>query len=923
MLRSRLTVVIAVLAVAAVVAGGIVFVTRSSSPSNTTSNASGVRIGISLGGITPRAAQISLGGHSYPVRAGQGGSREGEVVPGADAGGVAFVRDQAGHVLASAPVWAVPGQPPRAAPATCASTAFDQFLLTPGVAGPNPVGVDLLWSMAGQGQIGRDVAALGRLICAGLQRDPAHLSHPGAAEIAAYEKVYLDYDAELKQLAAQMPPLASSLAGIRSAMAHPRATRTAADPTAGRAQAQVMLTAATRLADAAPGDCADGFSAVDTAAGSTSPLALCSDGRDVDAEDSSAAWAFLYPAPLGSGRNSGLPSLPLSIVPGRTSNFPSIGTILGAVLHDDALAVPETGCSVAGHFGIHLDLCNRIEKSDSEVAALFDLAENGEAKGPAAAGYYAIAWGDGHGDRSVFPAAATPAEEQTEQRYSMNLTFISSVIIPTIGLILDKQLEEDLDPDQLGLLAPVFRELADSSLALGVNGAPRGGVTAELRAVVDTAKTLFGNPELLADIFVAYRLPDFGQVTDEVTKQLIEYLVSLEVPVAGWAALLVRLVKNSAAVTLVLSIAGMFDALTKPSYGSWTPVLTADAARQLPLFTPTATAAPCPVPAQPAAIPPGAPGVPACEWVVSADLDGNGTPDRLVAWQTADRRGAVAYLDDGSVLPLQNGSAEESDATVSWERNYLPGSYGTDQPMAIIQATSSARQQVLLISYFGADGSAAALVGLSADGSLRLVSDGEQRVPDILTALSLGCATQGSSRLFVEGALGRGSAASAGGQRPGYGISRSFFQISASLVMRFVGYQGEIVASAPASDPFGNFCKSSLPAVGTLDPYATSAQQALSGLIAAADDADETRASAFLGGGYVDFSSEQYDPDAWKYLTSTPGVHAGNWADRPVTCFSTLPDSATCKIIGADTEPLYTQEETLGSNWVVTGVEAG
>ena len=146
----------------------------------------------------------------------------------------------------------------------------------------------------------------------------------------------------------------------------------------------------------------------------------------------------------------------------------------------------------------------------------------------------------------------------------MNLTFISSVIIPTIGLILDKQLAEDLDPDQLGLLAPVFRELADSSLALGVNGAPRGGVTAQLRAVVDTARTLFGNPDLLADILVAFRLPDFGQVTGEVTKQLVEYLVSLEVPVAGWAALLVRLVKNSAAVTLVLSIAGMFDALTKP-----------------------------------------------------------------------------------------------------------------------------------------------------------------------------------------------------------------------------------------------------------------------------------------------------------------------------------------------------------------------
>lgn len=68
-----------------------------------------------------------------------------------------------------------------------------------------------------------------------------------------------------------------------------------------------------------------------------------------------------------------------------------------------------------------------------------------------------------------------------------------------------------------------------------------------MRAVVGTAKALFGNPDLLADIFAAYRPPGLGKVTGELTKQLTEYLASLEVPVAGRVALLVRPVKDSAA----------------------------------------------------------------------------------------------------------------------------------------------------------------------------------------------------------------------------------------------------------------------------------------------------------------------------------------------------------------------------------------
>jgi hypothetical protein len=286
----------------------------------------------------------------------------------------------------------------------------------------------------------------------------------------------------------------------------------------------------------------------------------------------------------------------------------------------------------------------------------------------------------------------------------------------------------------------------------------------------------------------------------------------------------------------------------------------------------------------------------------------------------------VAYLDDGSVHPLQNGSATEANSTAPWA-SYLPDAGETNQPMRVMQAGQSARQQVLLIGYEGAVGDDAVLAGLSTDGSLRLVMTGDGQADSILTAANLGCATQSGQRLFVEGALGRGEPGGQSESVPGYGVSRSFFQLSADLQLRFVGYQGQVVASAPPSDPYHNFCPAAgdLPAAGPLDPWAASPQQALTGLVAAAVSLDQTRAGAFLGGGYADFSGNSlYVPDMWKYLTATPGLNPDNWADRPAVCTSSGPEDATCHIIGANGEPLSTTEaQADGGNWVVTGGEAG
>jgi hypothetical protein len=247
----------------------------------------------------------------------------------------------------------------------------------------------------------------------------------------------------------------------------------------------------------------------------------------------------------------------------------------------------------------------------------------------------------------------------------------------------------------------------------------------------------------------------------------------------------------------------------------------------------------------------------------------------------------------------------------------------TNQPMRVVQVDQSARHQVLLIDYIGAVGDSAKLIGLSTDGSLRLISNPQGRAQTILTAADLGCATQSGNRLFVEGALGRGEPGAASGLNPGYGISRSYYQISGNLQMRFVGYQGTVVPQAPASDPYDNYCTGNLPSAGPLTSYATSAQQALAGVLAAASSKDETRASAFIGGGYADFLNVQYLPDVWEYLTATKGLNPAGWLNRPANCTSASLTNATCTIIGPGGEPLNTEEQDVGSNWVVTGAEAG
>ena len=186
--------------------------------------------------------------------------------------------------------------------------------------------------------------------------------------------------------------------------------------------------------------------------------------------------------------------------------------------------------------------------------------------------------------------------------------------------------------------------------------------------------------------------------------------------------------------------------------------------------------------------------------MVSADLDGNGRADRLVTWQTQRQRGAVAFLDDGSIHPLRYPPSALADSTVPWA-TISPGVGDTNEPAKTFRLTSSARQQVLLIDNIGAIGDGAVVIGLAADGNLRLAAGQQGQVQDVPTARDLGCATQSGQRVFVESALGRGEPGVSGGPAPGYGISRSYYVVSPDLRIRFTGYQGSVVPGSASHGP--------------------------------------------------------------------------------------------------------------------------
>lgn len=113
-----------------------------------------------------------------------------------------------------------------------------------------------------------------------------------------------------------------------------------------------------------------------------------------------------------------------------------------------------------------------------------------------------------------------------------------------------------------------------------------------------------------------------------------------------------------------------------------------------------------------------------CWWVVEADLDGNGRPDRLITWGAGQakpwgfaQRGATAYLDTGNVsaLPLEEASG------VMYQDAFITDQVEGLEPAGTAYLSNDQRQQVLLRAVLGAHTEWLVIAIVPADGSLHLV----------------------------------------------------------------------------------------------------------------------------------------------------------------------------------------------------------
>ncbi len=859
-------------------------------------------LAIDLGDRTAAAATVDVGTESFsPGSVGTQGVpgvpagrpvRQARVGLTEDTGGVGFVHDRAGHLLAITPVWSVRGGEVGVVPASCRSSAFSMVLLTPGLGTPDPIAVALLWGLANRAPARGDLDRLAALLCVGLDRDPDHLRRPGAEEISVYTTLTARLAGEVNDLARQAPDLATSLATVPS-RARPKPT--ALGGFGGGAA--VIRPASVRLGSPAPA-AAETHAAITTRAVSDTrkdctvrapardsdpAMTLCEREGQVTITNSSPAWTFLYPA------RAAITGLPAAIVPGQSVSVPSLERIVGAIVADGLRKSAGAICRTAlSWFGP----CRNLAKpSESRVAALFDLVQAGEGTAPGANGYYAVRWGGSEGARQAFPTGAGPADLTRLAAYSKTLTFLTGAIFPMIALIIDHQISLDLPPDQLPLLVPLFNDLIGNAVELGVTNTPATAPD-QLKAVVTVAATVVSDPSILGGILNALA-PGLFKDLHGLAEKLAAYLASLEVPVAGWAVFLVRTVdKGSAAATVALSIANLFVAQTRASYASWPGILDGRGAGALPVTRLPATDPGCPSPPAETDPPPGAPGTPVCLWAISADLDGDRRQDRVVIWRIPEdpnnllfagdqADGAVAYLDDGSThvldVPPQSGE---------------PGSFLL--PADVADVNGDGRQELVLKSGQGANTATYQLVTLVGD-SLRIAHPAESL--DSFTAgggagygSDYGCVLASGHRLLVT--VGYVTNWDDGGpDRPSTSWSRDLFQLDGAVLRTLGGTSG--YQSAPRDESFlrrldGNECHGTLRDLGPVPAPAATAKAAVTGLLTALARGDENSGRYYVSQAY------STGPDVWTAAKRLPDPE--RLARGSLTCESVSADAQACVV---------------------------
>jgi hypothetical protein len=181
--------------VAALGAWGLVLVVRGSGGSAAVAGCPGADAGVAR--QRDSTDNRDIGGRAAVAAAARGGgTRYGHIALASDVAGVVVIRGRVGRVLSAMLAWVIPrqavGQHGRDDLQADGLRSVSDY---PGCATGSPLcplGVDLLRALARHACISRAVTPLGRVVCAGLKRDPGRLPQPGrtsslGAEAAAEE----------------------------------------------------------------------------------------------------------------------------------------------------------------------------------------------------------------------------------------------------------------------------------------------------------------------------------------------------------------------------------------------------------------------------------------------------------------------------------------------------------------------------------------------------------------------------------------------------------------------------------------------------------------------------------------------------------------------------------------------------------------
>lgn len=308
----------------------------------------------------------------------------------------------------------------------------------------------------------------------------------------------------------------------------------------------------------------------------------------------------------------------------------------------------------------------------------------------------------------------------------------------------------------------------------------------------------------------------------------------------------------------------------------------------------------------------GSVGEVSCLSAVQVDLDGNGKPDYLLVYSTASERGAVAYLDDGSVKVLSNADSVVEGDGLRWSEfhGYPPD---MNLPLAVLQIAPP-REQVLVDRAAGAHGVAGVMIGLTPARELTLLDDGQRHVRQVLPGEAIGCVAAKGQRFLVETLSGRGPVGAQDPGVPGYGRSETYYELTAQNALAFKGYRGQIGEESRLPSP-AESCGPTATETTLPRPWATSPSDAVTSLLNAAIAKDAERGAPFIAGAYGDFSGRSgRTPDVWTFLTRDPKVDARTLAGGPITCDA----GNTCTVIPSDKHrTILFQLTRVGPAWVV------